>query len=406
MDAMEARMAAMEAHMEAMEAQMEGDMAEMSSMDERGGGGWFKRLKKRGYSGDSEDGLTHVIVDTDVDTDDQMAIAYLLAQPDIKVLAITVGCNGWSQQWAGVMSIMRLTKYFGQPDIPVAFSPLYNPDTQLNLNEPNGLPDPTLLAGKGNFLSEFVGLPFNIRPPSWMYTGQLLKQTLSKSRKQVDILALGPLTNLAHFLQESPKLFKSKVKRIYNSGGTVVSRSSDPTDKVWPYSAPNTSFTGNPPDTEWNIFSDPVAANSVLSFGVSIVLATSTYTDGMQFYLNDTDFIPSSCDSDKADVLTKMVTTLPTADGEDPDDLRYWDESAMVLFVQMLRNGGKAEAAVCTEWDKKRFAVMLEAGNNASVSGGQYARLLQNEFGQEATECLTGNLTEFKLAYFEGFCSR
>ena len=408
MDAMEARMAAMEAHMEAMEAQMEGGMAAMSSVDGHGAEGWFKRLKKRlkhGY-GDSDDGRTPVIVDTDVDTDDQMAIAYLLAQPDFKVLAITVGCNGWSQQWAGVMSIMRLTKYFGQPDIPVAFSYRYNPDTQLNLNEPNGLPDPTLLEGKGNFLSEFVGLPFNIRPPSWMYTGQLLKQTLSKSRKPVDILALGPLTNLAHFLQESPKLFELKVKRIYNSGGTVVSRDSDPTDKVWPYSAPDTSFTGNPPDTEWNIFSDPVAANSVLSFGVSIVLATSTYTEGMQFYLNDTDFIPSSCDSDRADVLTKMVTTLPTTDGEDPDDLRYWDESAMVLFVQMLRNGGKAEAAVCEEWDTKRFAVMLEAGNNASVSGGQYSRLLQNEFGQEATECLTGNLTEFKIAYFEGFCSR
>ena len=140
---------------------------------------------------------------------------------------------------------------------------------------------------------------------------------------------MGPLTNLAHFLQDSPRLFKWKVKRIYNSGGTVVSRSSTPTDKVWPYSAPDTSFTGNPPDTEWNIFSDPVAANSVLSFGVSIVLATSTYTDGMQFYLNDTDFIPASCDSDRA-VLTKLVATLPTADGEEPSDLRYWDESAMV----------------------------------------------------------------------------
>ena len=43
-----------------------------------------------------------------------MAIAFLLAQPDIKVLAITVGCNGWSQQWAGVMSIIRLTKCFVQ----------------------------------------------------------------------------------------------------------------------------------------------------------------------------------------------------------------------------------------------------------------------------------------------------
>ena len=230
-NAMEARMAAMEARMEAM-------MEAMQTMD-------------TGKAEDDSDPRTPVIVDTDVDTDDQMAIAFLLAQPDIKVLAITVGCDGWSQQWAGVMSIMRLTKYFGQPDIPVAFSPLYNPDTQLNLNQPNGLPDPSLLTGKGNFLSQYVGLPFNIRPPSWMYTSQLLKDTLWKSRKPVDILALGPLTNLAHFLQESPTLFKWKVKRIYNSGGTVVSRSSTPTDKVWPYSA-DTSFTGNPPDTEWN----------------------------------------------------------------------------------------------------------------------------------------------------------
>mmetsp|Transcript_38608 Transcript_38608/g.63664 ORF Transcript_38608/g.63664 Transcript_38608/m.63664 type:complete len:89 (+) Transcript_38608:439-705(+) len=58
----------------------------------------------------------------------------------------------------------------------------------------------------------------------------------------------------------------------------------------------------------------------------------------------------------------------------------------------------------CLYWDKKRFTVLLEAGNNA-VSGGQYSRLLENEFGQ-AVECLTGNLTEFKIAYFQGFCSR
>ena len=54
------------------------------------------------------------------------------------------------------------------------------------LNEPNGLPDPTLLTGKGSSLSEFVGLPFNIRPPSWTYTGQL-KDTLW-SHKKVDII--------------------------------------------------------------------------------------------------------------------------------------------------------------------------------------------------------------------------
>lgn len=91
MDAMEARMAAMEAQMAAMEA-MDTDEAAIDNSEHR----------------------TPVIIDTDVDTDDQMAIAFLLAQPDIKVLAITVGCNGWSQQLAGVMRIIRLTKCFVQ----------------------------------------------------------------------------------------------------------------------------------------------------------------------------------------------------------------------------------------------------------------------------------------------------
>ena len=352
----------------------------------------FQSLEDNGHR-------TPVIIDTDADTDDQMAIAFVLlgspvvrfapflwgswaplqhdqpqkralmiiwlpllkygypycrngspyydmvflglprlAQPDIEVLAITVGCDGWSQQWAGVVSVMRLTQYFGQPDIPVAYSPFYNSDTQLNLKEPNKLPNPRLQTGLGNFLSQHVGLPFNMRPPSWMYTGLLLQETLRRSRRKVNVIALGPLTNLAHFLQESPRLFERKVDRIYFSGGIVVPRSSSPTDKVWPYSAPDTSFTGNPPGTEWNVFSDPVAANSVFSFGKSLVLATSTYTEGMRFFLNDTDFIPASCDGDRAAVLTKLVTTLSVAANEAPEDLRYWDESAVVLFVQMIRN--------------------------------------------------------------------
>ncbi|CAE7455920.1 URH1 [Symbiodinium natans] len=311
----------------------------------------FQSLEDNGHR-------TPVIIDTDADTDDQMAIAFVLAQPDIEVLAITVGCDGWSQQWAGVVSVMRLTQYFGQPDIPVAYSPFYNSDTQLNLKEPNKLPNPRLQTGLGNFLSQHVGLPFNMRPPSWMYTGLLLQETLRRSRRKVNVIALGPLTNLAHFLQESPRLFERKVDRIYFSGGIVVPRSSSPTDKVWPYSAPDTSFTGNPPGTEWNVFSDPVAANSVFSFGKSLVLATSTYTEGMRFFLNDTDFIPASCDGDRAAVLTKLVTTLSVAANEAPEDLRYWDESAVVLFVQMIRNGGKQEAAVCVDWDAKRFSAI------------------------------------------------
>lgn len=112
MEAMKARMAEMEAQM----ATMKDQMAQMTQMTQMA----------MGTDGSSQDTSHHrpsdprtpVIIDTDVDTDDQMAIAYLLAQPDFRVLAITVGCNGWSQHWAGVMSIMRLTKYLDSLTFP------------------------------------------------------------------------------------------------------------------------------------------------------------------------------------------------------------------------------------------------------------------------------------------------
>ena len=37
---------------------------------------------------------------------------------------------------------------------------------------------------------------------------------------------------------------------------------------------------------------------------------------------------------------------------------------------------------------RKRFAVMMEAGNDPNVSGGRYSRLLENPFGQRAVQTL------------------
>jgi len=346
-----------------------------------------------------------VIVDTDVDTDDMMAIAYLLAEPTIEVKAISVLADGWSHQWAGVVNVMRLTQFFGQPDIPVAYSPKYNSDTQLNLKEPNELPNPSLLPGVDNFLSEYVPLPFNERPPSWMYGPRLVRETLRKSATPMDIIELGPLTTLAQVLQEEPELFRSKVRTLYFSGGEVVQRNASKTDKVWPYSVGSTSFTGDPPGSvAWNIFSDPIAANSVFSFGVDLVLATGPYLDRLQFYENDTQFIPQTCGIVPATFLRDLVHELPIAANQPPSQLQYWDEGTAVLAVQMIRHHGNPQAAVCTQFGQTQFALMMEDGNNATVSGGRYSRLLENRFGQPALQCLQANETEFKLVFYGGIC--
>lgn len=323
-----------------------------------------------------------VIVDTDMDTDDQMALAFLLGEPSIEVKAITTLADGWSNQWSGVQNAMRLTQAWGQPDIPVAYSTRYNGDTQLNMMQPNDLPNPTLLTGIGNFLSEFVPLPFNVRPPSWMYASRLIRETLRNSEHKVDIIELGPLTNLAQVLQEEPELFREKVRRLYMSGGLIVGRREEGISEVWPYSSvpDGTSFTGKPPGTSWNIFSDPIAANSVFSFGVPLVIGSSEYEDENQF------------------------STLPVANNESESELKYWDESLAVLAIQMIRHHGRKDAAVCKKWERKRFAVMMEAGNDPNVSGGRYSRLLENPFGQRAVQCVESNETEFKTAYYSGIC--
>ena len=214
-------------------------------------------------------------------------------------------------------------------DIPVAFSPLYNPDTQLNLNEPNGLPDPTLLTGRRATSS----VSLSVYPST---SDHLVGCTLANWRTPFG------------------------VTRRWTSLGQMEGEA-DP--QLRGYSG----FKIQHPN--WQ---------SVALLRSRHQWSSCSQLGPLLWYLNDNDFIPASCDSDRAAVLTKLVTTLPTADGEEPSDLRYWDESAMVLCVQMIRNGGKEEAAVCTEWDKKRFSVMLEAGNNASVSGGQYSCLLEN----------------------------
>lgn len=48
--------------------------------------------------------------------------------------------------------------------------------------------------------------------------------------------------------------------------------------------------------------------------------------------------------------------------------------------------------------------VMLEASDNATTGGGQYARILENRFGNPFIQCLNSDITEFKTAYYEGVC--
>jgi pyrimidine-specific ribonucleoside hydrolase len=184
--------------------------------------------------------------------DDWMAILYLLQRPDVSVEAITVTGTGEAHCGPGVKHALELAALAGQPDIPVSCgreTPLqgnhtFPMDWRVNVDS---------LAG--------LTLPDNPASPSSQSAIELLTSTIQSSPSSVTVLTLGPLTNLAEALQDTPEL-KDKIEMVYIMGGAVDV----------PGNVGNSRAGINNSSAEWNIYIDPHAASLVFQSGVPITL--------------------------------------------------------------------------------------------------------------------------------------
>lgn len=192
------------------------------------------------------------IIDTDMASDDWMAILYLLQCPAVEVTAITVIGSGQAHRGPGMRTALRLSTLAGQLDIPVA----------------GGRKTP--LRGKHKFplawrlstdLRLGLSLPRGKGQPADVTAVELLTHTITNAVEKVTVVALGPLTNLAQAIQAAPALV-DKIERIYLMGGAV--------------DVPGNLRVGrakiNNDVAEWNIYVDPYAAGVVFDSGVALTL--------------------------------------------------------------------------------------------------------------------------------------
>ena len=137
-----------------------------------------------------------VVIDTDSQADDWMAIAYLLARPDVTVTGIAVtgtgplGCDG------GVQQVLRVMALAGKNDIPVGCgrrTPL-----------PGGHAFPPEFTSDLLDLVRTVPLPDAVARPSSLSGVDLLRRSIDAASGQITLLALGPLTNLAEAFTADP----------------------------------------------------------------------------------------------------------------------------------------------------------------------------------------------------------
>jgi inosine-uridine nucleoside N-ribohydrolase len=220
-----------------------------------------------------------LIIDVDMEASDVYTLAYALTLPDHDVRAVTVTGTGVGTCPAGAANAAAIAAVMGRPDIPVA----------CGSSEPIGLghafPDPWRAAADALY---GISLP-PARPTDEPAT-ELMARVLEGSPAPVDILVVGPMTNLAQVLADRPSL-AANVRRVVAMAGAVDAEG-------------NVGANLYPGSPEWNVWADPAATAAVLESGVPVVLVP----------LDATNLVPIDAD---------WFATLETSHGTAGASLTY-----------------------------------------------------------------------------------
>ncbi len=186
--------------------------------------------------------MTRIVLDCDPGHDDAIALMLALASPELELLAVTTVAG--NQTLAKTTdNAIRVLDAVGRPDVPV--SP----------GAPGPLMRELVVAAEvhGETGLDGPGLPPASRKPSDEHAVELMARVIGSSASPVTLVATGPLTNVALFLERHPALGR-RLARIVLMGGSIG--------------------LGNvTPAAEFNLWVDPEAADRVFTSKVPLTMA-------------------------------------------------------------------------------------------------------------------------------------
>ncbi|XBJ10427.1 nucleoside hydrolase 3 isoform X1 [Aegilops tauschii subsp. strangulata] len=264
-----------------------------------------------------------ILLDTDMDTDDLLALMYILKQnrSEFELKAVTINVNAWSDAGHAVNHLYDILYMMGRDDILVGiggdggisdagtiypnvggYLPLIDQGITtvgdcryrkaVPLEGGGRLDIDTNWGIRRSFLPQGNRRYIPFQQPT---TQQVMIDTISAG--PTTVILTGSHTNFAIFLMTYPHL-KGNVKHIYTMGGGVRSKNptgccpKDVTTACTPQQCGDignlfSSYSTNP-YAEFNIFGDPFAAYQVFHSGIPITLvpldATNTIPVNEEFF--------------------------------------------------------------------------------------------------------------------------
>ena len=202
--------------------------------------------------------MRRIIIDTDMGIDDLMAIAFMLYFPEVNIEAITT-VYGVVEVGLSSKNALKILEALGKKDIPVyqgVGKPLVRSSFKNGrfVHGDNGLGNVSLLEPTQTVMSKHA-------------VDFIIDEVMKKPNK-IEILALGPITNIALALSLKPEIAK-KIKKIVFMGGAFLS-------------------PGNvSPMASSNVFKDPESLKVVLDSGVSFTFVGLDVTKKVIFTAQD-----------------------------------------------------------------------------------------------------------------------
>lgn len=249
-------------------------------------------------------GIRPVIIDTDMGSDDWPAIILLLGCKRIAVLAMTVTGVGISHLEPGARNLLNLASAAGKGGIPVALgaSKLRRPEREF--------PSEWRIRAD-RFLD--IALPKSDTQPVGESAAEAIIRIVQDNREPVDIVALGPLTNISDAL-ELDRSITDNIGTIYIMGGAL-------------------NVPGNAPGqtAEWNFYIDPSAASAVFHSGCKITLVPLDVTNQAPVTI---DFYNRLVIRD-ATPAARLITNILTAEMEEilSGEYFFWDSVAAAAVI-------------------------------------------------------------------------